>query len=46
MPDVPDEQKDVYYPYDIPDSKRNFGEPVIIAELSIKLYTHTNSKQI
>lgn len=38
MPDVPDEQKDNYYPYDIPDLKRNFGEPVISTKISINVY--------
>lgn len=28
LPDVPVEQKDPYYPYDIPELKRNFQEPV------------------
>lgn len=28
LPDIPDETKDPYYPYDMPEMKRNFGEPV------------------
>lgn len=28
LPDVPTETKDPYYPYDIPELKRNFQEPV------------------
>lgn len=28
LPDVPVETKDPYYPYDSPELKRNFGEPV------------------
>lgn len=28
LPDVPIETRDPYYPYDSPELKRNFGEPV------------------
>lgn len=30
LPDVPVEQKDITYPYDNPELRRNFGEPVCI----------------
>lgn len=28
LPDVPVERKDIYYPYDFPELRRNFQEPV------------------
>lgn len=28
LPDVPVEQRDIYYPYDLPDQRRNYGEAV------------------
>lgn len=31
LPDVPADIKDPYYPYDMPNLKRNFGEPVSFA---------------
>lgn len=30
LPDVPVESRDPYYPYDMPEHKRNFGEPIHI----------------
>lgn len=30
LPDKPVEAKDLYYPYDMPEHKRNFGEPIHI----------------
>lgn len=35
LPDVPVEQKDITYPYDNPEMRRNFGEVVCIKSLSI-----------
>lgn len=28
LPDIPVEQRDINYPYDHPEHRRNFGEPV------------------
>lgn len=28
LPDIPVEQRDIYYPYDYPELRRNFQEPV------------------
>lgn len=30
LPDIAVESKDPFYPYDFPEAKRNFGEPVRI----------------
>lgn len=37
LPDVPVETKDPYYPYDSPELKRNFGEPVTFVFYITKL---------
>lgn len=34
LPDVPVEQKDITYPYDNPEMRRNFGEVVCIKSFS------------
>lgn len=38
LPDVPVERRDIYYPYDMPEFRRNFQEPV---HAEIDMYDET-----
>lgn len=51
LPDIPVEQRDITYPYDLPDQRRNFGEAVseykekssIFHRQMLKLHAYTIS---
>lgn len=33
LEEKPFEQKDIHYPYDHPEYRRNFGEPVLLSQI-------------